>query len=133
MLELVVQAEGRPAVKLDGIVDSGATHTFLSLQTAEVLGLKHTELVESPPATVADDTQVPPWTTTVPIRAQVQAQGEPWGPIMDLYPRFMKSGSPLWGMEDFGAPFEIRQQRFLLPAYFVLEYWSGMSEGAPRP
>ncbi len=44
----------------------------------------------------------------------------------------MKSGSPLWGMEDFGASFEISQQRFLLPAYFVLEYWAGMSEGAPR-
>jgi hypothetical protein len=45
MLELLVQAEGRPAVKLDGVVDSGATHTFLSLQTAELLGLKRSELV----------------------------------------------------------------------------------------
>jgi predicted aspartyl protease len=102
MLRLLVQAEGRPAVKLDGIVDSGATHTMLPLDTAEALGLKPTELVESPPATIADDTKVPSWFTKVPIRAQVQARLspddplEPWGPIFDLYPRFMKSGSPLW-------------------------------------
>jgi hypothetical protein len=138
MLELVLQPQGRPAVKLDGVVDSGATHTFLSLQTAEVLGLEGSELVETPPATVADDTKVPSWFTKVPIRAQVQAELspnaplEPWGPIFDIYPRFMKSGIPLWGQEDLGASFEIRQQRFLLPAYFVLEYWAGMSEGAPR-
>jgi len=139
MLELVVQPEGRPAVELTGVVDSGATHTFLSLQDAELLGLKRSELVETPPATVADDTQVPSWITNVPIRAQVQAELTPnaplapWGPVFDLYPRFMKSGTPLWGMEDFGASFEIRQQRFLLPAYFELEYWAGMSEGTPRP
>ena len=131
MLELLVQAEGRPAVKLDGVVDSGATHTMLSLTTAEALGLQRTDLVQSPPATIADDTEVPSWITKVPLRAQVQAQDKPWGPFK-LYPRFMKSGSPLWGMEDFGASFEISQQRFLLPAYFVLEYWAGMSEGAPR-
>jgi len=139
ILELVVQPEGRPAVKLEGVVDSGATHTFLSLQTAEVLGLKPSELIETPPTTVADDTKVPSWFTKVPIRAQVQTQPspgkprEPWGPVFDLYPRFMKSGFPLWGQEDFGASFEVRQQRFLLPAYFVLEYWDGMSEGVLRP
>jgi hypothetical protein len=138
ILELVVQAEGLPAVNLDGIVDSGATHTFLSLQTAHLLGLKRSELIETPPATVADDTQVPSWITHVPIRAQVQAQlspdrpPEPWGPIFDLQPRFMKSASPLWGQEDLGASFEISQQRFLLPAYFVLEYWAGMADGVPR-
>ena len=45
----------------------------------------------------------------------------------------MKSGTPLWGQEDFAAHFEYHQQRFLLPAYFVLEYWDGMSDGVPRP
>jgi hypothetical protein len=139
ILNLRLQAEGRPVVDLDGIVDSGATHTFLSLQDAELLGLKRSELIGTPPATVADDTQVPSWITEVPIRAQAQAELTPkaplapWGPVFDLYPRFMSSGSPLWGQEDFGATFEIRQQRFLLPAYFELEYWSGMSEGAARP
>jgi len=139
MLGLVVQAEGHPAVLLDGVVDSGATHTFLSFETADQLGLKRSELVETPPATVADDTKVPSWSTSVPIRAQVQvpvsddAPLEPWGPIIDLQPRFMKSGSPLWGQEDFAAHFEYHQQRFLLPAYFVLEYWDGMSDGMPRP
>jgi hypothetical protein len=139
MLELLVQPEGRPAVKLDGVVDSGATHTFLSLHTAEALGLKRSELIESPPTTVADETKVPSWFTRVPIRAQVLAELttgedlEPWGPVFDLYPRFMKTGTPLWGQEDFAAHFEFRQQRFLLPAYFVLEYWDGMSKGAPRP
>jgi len=139
MLELVVQAEGHPAVKLDGVVDSGATHTFLSFQTAEALGLTRNDLIETPPATVADNTKVPSWFTKIAIRAQVQAELtpdeplEPWGPIFDLYPRFMKSGTPLWGQEDLAASFEYRQQRFLLPAYFVLEYWDGMSDGVPRP
>jgi hypothetical protein len=133
MLKLVVQAQGRPPVKLDGIVDSGATHTVLSIEAAEALGLQRADLIESPGIIVADDTEVPSWITKVPIRAQVQAHDQPWGPILDLYPRFMSSGSPLWGQEDLGASFEISQQRFLLPAYFVLEYWTGMSEGAPRP
>jgi hypothetical protein len=52
---MVVQAEGRPAVNLDGIVDSRATHTFLSLQTADLLGLKRSELIQTPPATVAEN------------------------------------------------------------------------------
>jgi hypothetical protein len=79
------------------------------------------------------------WFTKVPLRAQVQAEltpGEkikPWGPVFDLYPRFMKTGTPLWGQEDFAASFEFRQQRFLLPAHFVLEYWDDMSSGTPRP
>jgi hypothetical protein len=139
MLELVVQAEGRPPVKLDGVVDGGATHTFLSLADAQLLGLTDTDLIESPPTTVANETKVPSWSTSVPIRAQVLAElttGEelqPWGPVFDLYPRFMKSGTPLWGQEDFAAHFEYHQQRFLLPAYFVLEYWDGMSDGVPRP
>jgi hypothetical protein len=133
VLNLRLQAEGHPAVDLDGIVDSGATHTFLSLQTAEVLGLNRSELIETPPATVADDTQVPSWVTKVPIRAQVQAQDEPWGPIFDLHPRFMSSGSPLWGQEDFCASFKVNLERFLLPAYFELEYWDGMSDGGSRP
>jgi len=139
ILNLRVQAEGRPAVELDGIVDSGATHTVLSIATAEALGLQRTDLIESSGIIVADDTELPSWTTNVPIRAQVQAELttgeklEPWGPVFDLHPRFMSSGSPLWGQEDFGASFEIRQQRFLLPAYFELEYWAGMSEGASRP
>ena len=33
VVDLRVQAEGHPAVALDGIVDSGATHTILSIQT----------------------------------------------------------------------------------------------------
>jgi hypothetical protein len=139
ILNLYLQAEGRPAIDLDGVVDSGATHTFLSLQAAELLSLKRSELIETPPTIVADDSTVPSWTTEVPIRAQVQVEitaGEklqPWGPIFDLYPKFMSSGSPLWGQEDFGASFEIHQQRFLLPAHFVLEYWAGMTQGTPRP
>lgn len=139
MLELLVQAQGRPAVTLDGVVDSGATHTMLSIATAELLGLQRTDLIESSPATVADDTKVPSWTTDVPIRAQVRAplsdDGplQPWGPIFDLYPRFMNSGIPLWGQEDLAASFEYRQQRFLLPAYFVLKYWADMSHGTPQP
>jgi hypothetical protein len=139
MLELVVQPQGHPAVKLDGLVDSGATHTMLSLDTAELLGLEPIDLIKSPPATIADGSESPCWTTEVPIRAQVQAkltageEREPWGPIFDLYPRFISSGTPLWGQEDFAAHFEYHQQRFLLPAYFVLEYWDGMSDGLPRP
>jgi hypothetical protein len=138
VLDLVVQAEGHPAIQLTGIVDSGATHTMLSIETAEALGLRRTDLIKSPPATIADDTKVPSWTTEVAIRAQVQARlpdegpPEPWGPIFDLYPRFMKSGSPLLGQEDFCASFKVNLERFLLPAYFVLEYWAGMSEGSPR-
>jgi hypothetical protein len=139
ILNLRLQAEGHPAVELDGVVDSGATHTVLSIETAEALGLNRTDLVESPALIVADDTQVPSWVTKVPIRAQVQAElttGEklqPWGPIFDLHPRFMNSGSPLWGQEDFCASFKVNLERYLLPAYFVLEYWAGMSDGVSQP
>jgi predicted aspartyl protease len=139
ILNLRVQADGHPAVEFDGVVDSGATHTVLSLEDAEALGLERTDLIESPGIIVADDTKVPSWVTNVPIRAQVQAELttgeelEPWGPVFDLHPRFMSSGSPLWGQEDFCASFEYRQQRFLRPAHFELEYWAGRSEGAPKP
>ena len=79
------------------------------------------------------------WITDVPIRAQAQARIpedgtlKPWGPVFDLRPIFMESGGPLWGQEDFAASFEITLQRYVNPAYFVLDYWANMSDGVPRP
>jgi Aspartyl protease len=128
VLNLRVQAEGRAAIELDGIVDSGATHTVLSIETAEALGLQRTDLAESPGIIVADDTQVPSWITKVPIRAQVQAELttgnplEPWGPIFDLYPRFMSSGSPLLGQEDFFTTFDVAFWRRITPNVFSLTH-----------
>jgi hypothetical protein len=111
---------------------------MLSIKDAETLGLSLTELRPANPVTIADDTKVPSWTTELPIRAQVQAQFsdksplQPWGPIFPLHPIFMETGSPLWGQEDFCASFEITLQRYLVPAHFVLEYWTGMSHGVAR-
>jgi hypothetical protein len=139
LLDLRVQAQGRPVAKLTGTLDSGATDTMLSIKDAEALGLNRTDLRRASYVTIADDTKVPSWTTDLEIRAQVQTRFsdggplQPWGPIINLHPIFMETGSPLWGQEDFCASFEITLQRYLLPAHFALEYWAGMSEGTPRP
>ena len=109
LVDLRVQAQGRPLAKLTGTLDSGATDTMLSIKDAQGLGLSTADLRPANPVTIADDTKVPSWTTELPIRAQVQAQFseegplEPWGPIFDLHPIFMETGSPLWGQEDFCA------------------------------
>ena len=121
VLNLRVQADGHPAVEFDGVVDSGATHTVLSIEAAQVLGLQLSDLIESPGIIVADDTEVPSWITRVPIRAQVQAelttgeQLQPWGPVFDLHPRFMSSASPLWGQEDFCASFKVNLRALSAP------------------
>jgi hypothetical protein len=138
LLDLHVQAKGHPVAVLTGTLDSGATDTVLSIKAAEKLGLTLADLRPSHPVTIADNSDVPSWITDVPVRAQVQIHLPdthdliPWGPIFDLHPVFMETGSPLWGQEDFCASFKVNLERFLLPAHFVLEYWAGMSDGAPR-
>jgi hypothetical protein len=136
-----VEAKGGPQIGLRGIVDSGATCTVLSLKVAEDLGLS--DLREAPEATLAGDVHIPTWISDTPIRAQVEAPlfpggpFEPWGPVIDLHPVFLAAGRPLWGQEDLYASFRIIAERYIKPeiaaAHFELEYWAGMSDGAPRP
>lgn len=139
LLNLHVQALGRPVAELAGTLDSGATDTVLSIEAAEELGLTLDDLRPIDDVLIADDSEVPAWITDIPIRAQAQARLshssplEPWGPIFDLHPIFMKNGGPLWGQEDVCASFKVNLERFLNPAHFVLEYWPGMSTGVPRP
>ena len=138
-LDVRLQAEGRAPADFSGIVDSGATHTALSLADAEELGLSKTDLRESGTIIVADERSVPSFTTTVPIRGQVHNQSlpggplEPWGPVFQLHPIFLPTGTPLWGQEDFCATFRVTLERYLNPAHFVLEHWTDMGSGStPR-
>jgi hypothetical protein len=140
-LDMHVQAKGGSMIELDGIVDSGATCTVLSLKVAEDLGL--TDLREAPDANLAGGIHIPTWITDTPIRAQAHVPLfpggplEPWGPIFDLHPVFLQAGRPLWGQEDVYAAFRIIAERYVdpkvAPAYFELEYWTDMFHGAPRP
>jgi hypothetical protein len=67
---MYVQAKGGSMIELDGVVDSGATHTVLSLKVAEDLGI--TDLREAPDANLAGGMHVPTWITDTLIRAQAQ-------------------------------------------------------------
>jgi hypothetical protein len=138
ILDLHIQAQGRPVAELTGTLVSGATDTVLSIEAAEELGLTLQDLRPIQDVHIANNSEVPAWITDIPIRAQAQAHIpdgalEPWGPVFNLHPIFLQTGGPLWGQEDFAASFEIAFQRYLNPASFVLQYWDGMSDGAARP
>jgi hypothetical protein len=123
-----LQAKGGPQVDLTGTVDSGATQTALPIKAAELLGIGSTDLRKADPVIVANELEVPSWTTAVPIRGQVHSQSspdgpfEPWGPIIEFNPIFLEDGSPLWGQADFFATFEVTFWRNANPAAFGLSY-----------
>jgi len=139
VLDLLIQAQGHPVAELAGTLDSGATDTVLSIKAAEALGLTLDDLRRVDDVLIADDSEVPAWVSDVPIRAQAQARIpedgdlQPWGPIFALHPIFMASGGPLWGQEDFCASFRVILERYVVPAWFELEYWAGMSDDESRP
>jgi hypothetical protein len=139
VLDLLIQAQGHPVAELAGTLDSGATDTVLSIKAAEALGLTLDDLRRVDDVLIADDSEVPAWVSDVPIRAQVlrpASTGEdllPWGPIFAANVLFMEDADPLWGQEDFCASFRVILERYVVPAWFELEHWAGMSDDEPRP
>ena len=117
-LDLRIQAKGGPQVELEGIVDSGAGRTVLSIEDAEELGLRAGDLRAAGEVVVADGSSVPCFTPPVPIRARVldtvSSKDDPnlWGPVFDLDVVFLEHTiSPLWGQADFFATFGINFER----------------------
>lgn len=123
-LEVRIRAQGGPAADLSGTVDSGASTTVLSVEDAEELGLTPADLRKAPDAVIANNSEVPCWTTATPIRAQVlrpTSTGDdllPWGPVFAVNVLFMDEADPLWGQSDFFATFGINFER----PQFTLRY-----------
>lgn len=76
-----LQARGGPQIDLTGTVNSGATQTALSIEAAEELGLRPSDLHKANPVIVANDLEAPSWTTSVPIRGQVYSRSAPDDPL----------------------------------------------------
>ena len=124
---------------LTGTLDSGADRHDLSIKAAENSGSPSRTFVRPIRSRSPTTATSRSWITHVPIRAQVQIHLPdthdlvPWGPLFDLHPVFMETGSPLWGQEDFCASFKVNLERYSLPAHFVLGDWAGMSDGVRDP
>jgi hypothetical protein len=126
-LDLRIQAQGGPSVDLSGTVKSGATHTMLSIEHAEALGLKKSDLHEAGKARTIGDREVPYFTAGVTMTGQVllASPGETpalWGPSFPIEPIFIQNTDPLWGQEDFFRQFEVTFMHYLPVSTFILRY-----------
>jgi len=108
-------------------VKTGATHTVLSIEHAEALGLKQSDLHEAGKACITGDREVHYFTAGVPITAQVllASPGDTptlWGPTFPIEPIFIQNTGPLWGQEDFFRQFDVTFMHYLPVSTFILRY-----------
>ncbi len=114
MLEVQLNANGT-LLRVNGMVDSGASTTSLPIGVADALGVRES-LVEGDEGTGVGSS-FKTWSSPVMITGQViayippsgggDAQPTLWGPVFPLSPMFIEPEDILFGRADFFQAFTV--------------------------
>lgn len=96
-------------VRVEAVVDSGATSSFLRASDIDDLGIAASQRAPASDVRLAGGGSMPTVRLAAPVFAAVvhPESGERWSPTFRLEPRIAPAGDRLLGLRDFFRVFEV--------------------------